>query len=573
MNETKMLKDYPDVLKQWDYELNKGVSTPEFLHAHSNKQYYWKCEVGHPSYLCSLDKKTIRKYGCPVCSNHKVIKGINDFKSSNPQLMLDWDYELNEGIDPESLSPKSITVVNWKCHICGNKWKGRIRDATKKMINCPACSFVDRGHKKHIAALKKNGGIVRKDLLKDWDYTRNERGPDEYSPNSNEIVFWKCHICGHEWKSKVSNRSHGRGCPCCSNRVLVQGVNDLQTTHPDIANEWDYKLNFPITPKDVMHGTAHEYYWICPYGHKPYLKSPNKRTSQHSGCPVCNTGKQSSFAERALFFYTKQLFPDAINRYREIFNNGMELDVYIPSLRLGIEYDGVAFHKPERLDREKRKYLICKENHIKLIRIKEQNLWEVWQNNIADKMYQTEYDGKDLLKLEDTIRWVLGKISFNFSNLHLDINIYRDENKIRNINPGFLKENSLATKYPEIAKEWHPTKNGELTPSMFLCGSSYNAWWLCPVCGNEWRRQINSRVGQKTGCKKCYLERIKTNCPNNKKIYRYSLDGSFLDEWRSISFASRELKINSSNISMCAKGKRKNAGGYVWSYAKKDRLF
>ena len=108
---------------------------------------------------------------------------------------------------------------------------------------------------------------------------------------------------------------------------------------------------------------------------------------------------------------------------------------------------------------------------------------------------------------------------------------------------------------------------------MFLCGSGYNAWWLCPVCGNEWQSQINTRVGQKTGCKKCYLERIKTNCPNNKKIYRYSLEGLFVDEWRSLSFASRVLKINPSNISMCAKGIRKNAGGYVWSYEKKDKLF
>ena len=571
MKETKMLKDYPDVLKQWDYELNSGVSTPEFLPVHSNKQYYWKCKEGHPSYLCSLDKKTIRKYGCPVCSNHKVIKGINDFKSSNPQLMLDWDYELNEGIDPESLSLKSITVVNWKCHICGNKWKGRIRDATKKVINCPACSLVDRGHKKHIAALKKNGGIVRKDLLQDWDYSRNQRGPDEYSPNSNEVVFWKCHICAHEWKSKVSNRSHGRGCPCCSNRVLVQGINDLQTTHPDIANEWDYKLNFPITPRDVMHGTAHEYYWICPNGHEPYLKSPNKRTSQNSGCPECNKGRQSSFAERALFYYVQQMYPDAINRYKNIFNNGMELDVYIPSLSLAIEYDGIAFHKKTKLEREQRKYHICQEHKIKLLRIKEEDIEGMWltQTDNADEIFHTDYDGKNFDKLEDTIRWVISKISFG---KFCDIDLKRDETKIRALSPAYLKKYSLAALYPEIAKEWHPTKNGNLLPNMFLCGSGYKAWWLCPKCGHEWQREINSRVGQKTGCKKCYLERIKTQCPNNKTIYQYSIGGDFIKEWRSLSFAARELHINISNISTCAKGKKQSAGGFKWSYCKKPHL-
>lgn len=405
-----------------------------------------------------------------------------------------------------------------------------------------------------------------------WDFDKNggKKASDVFA-HANHYADWKCKKCGYTWKAKIANRVRpGKGgCPACSGKVLAPGINDLATTHPELAKEWDYEKNHLVTPKDVMHGTATEYWWICPFGHESYLKSPNKRTSQHSGCPICNKGRQSSFAERAVYFYTKQLFSDAVSRYKDIFSNGMELDIYIPSLKLGIEYDGVAFHKPERLEREEHKYLICKENNIKLIRIKEQNLEEVWLSNVADQMYQTEYDGKDLLKLEDTIRWVLGKISFTFNNLPLDINIYRDENKIRNINPSFLKENSLATKYPEIAKQWHPNKNGELTPSMFLCGSGYNAWWLCQTCGNEWQSQINTRVHQKTGCKNCYLERIKTNCPNNKMIYRYSLDGLFIDEWRSVSFASRELKINSSNISMCANGKRKNAGGYVWSYTKK----
>ena len=572
MKESKLLKDYPEELKDWDYELNTGVLNPEFLHAHTDKLYYWKCLKGHPSYQCSLYKKTYRHYGCPVCSNRKVIAGINDFASNCPDKMVDWDYNKNT-LDPSKVPIMSSLKAYWKCHKCGFEWHSEFRDAATKKINCPKCSKIESGHKRHLTALKLNGGITDKKLLLDWDYEKNGRAPSEFSPQSSEYAYWKCHICGFEWRAKISNRSHGRGCPSCGNKVLVKDKNDLATTHPEIAKEWDYEKNYPLTPKDVMHGSAKEYWWVCPFGHKSYLKSPNRRTSQHSGCPICKKGRQSSFAERALFFYIKQIFPDAINRYKDIFNNGMELDIYIPLLKLGIEYDGVAFHKPEKIEREHRKYLICKENGIKLIRIKEQNLEEVWLNDVADKMYQTDYDGKDLLKLERTIKWVLGKITFNFNNLPLDINIYRDENKIRNINPSFLIENSLATKYPEIAKQWHPTKNGELTPSMFLCGSSYNAWWLCPVCGNEWQSQINTRVGQNTGCKKCYLERIKSDCPNNKKIYRYSLDGLYIDEWRSLSHASRELKINPSNISMCANGIRKNAGGFVWSYTKKDRLF
>ena len=84
---------YPDVDLYWDYELNK-VEPKDVSHK-SNNEFYWKCLRGHPSFLCSPYKKIYRKYGCPVCSNRKVIPGINDFASNCPDKMMDWDYVKN----------------------------------------------------------------------------------------------------------------------------------------------------------------------------------------------------------------------------------------------------------------------------------------------------------------------------------------------------------------------------------------------------------------------------------------------------------------------------------------------
>lgn len=347
-------------------------------------------------------------------------------------------------------------------------------------------------------------------------------------------------------------------------RKFIKGINDLQTTHPELAKEWDFKRNYPLTPSDISYGCGKPFYWICPNGHESYQQSPNKRTSQNAGCPECRKGRQSSFAEQALFYYVKKHFPEAINRYKEIFDNGMELDIFVPSLSLAIEYDGVAYHKKNKFEREEKKYQICKEHKIKLIRIKEQSLDEVWDSscNLADEMFQTEYDGKDITKLEETIRWVIQKLIWKTP----DVNIKRDELAIRELGITFFNEKSLASTYPELSKEWHPTKNGKLTPQNVSSGSDYNAWWLCPKCGYKWQTAVNKRTHEKTGCKKCYLERIKTDCPNNVAILQYTLDDKFIREWRSISYASRELGINAPNISMCAKGKRPNAGGYKWKY-------
>ena len=65
--------------------------------------------------------------------------------------------------------------------------------------------------------------------------------------------------------------------------------------------------------------------------------------------------------------------------------------------------------------------------------------------------------------------------------------------------PGY---NDMASKYPNLAAEWHPTKNGELTPATVTWGSNKKVWWLCPKCGYEWQAVINKRtsIGEQCPC-------------------------------------------------------------------------
>jgi len=52
--------------------------------------------------------------------------------------------------------------------------------------------------------------------------------------------------------------------------------------------------------------------------------------------------------------------------------------------------------------------------------------------------------------------------------------------------------NDLATTNPQIASEWHPTKNGELKPTHLSLGSNKKVWWL-GKCGHEWAQTLNDR--------------------------------------------------------------------------------
>ena len=63
--------------------------------------------------------------------------------------------------------------------------------------------------------------------------------------------------------------------------------------------------------------------------------------------------------------------------------------------------------------------------------------------------------------------------------------------------------NCLATKRPDLTLEWHPTKNGDLTPYDITYGCNKYAWWKCLECGYEWKAKIFSRSCNNRGCSQC----------------------------------------------------------------------
>lgn len=63
--------------------------------------------------------------------------------------------------------------------------------------------------------------------------------------------------------------------------------------------------------------------------------------------------------------------------------------------------------------------------------------------------------------------------------------------------------NDLASRYPDIAAQWHPELNGELTPETVTYGSHKKVWWQCSE-GHAWKAMVFSRTGkQKCGCPVC----------------------------------------------------------------------
>lgn len=568
-----VVSDNPQLRSEWDSEKNAPLGLfPNQLKLKSNKKAWWKCDKGHSWQMEVYHRANGRN--CPFCNHKRILPGFNDLTTLFPQLAAEWHPTKNVGKHINDYVKGSAQTVWWLCRQCQHTWEASIRSRTQRQTGCPECAKKVRGETRKKTNLATRKPLSDPLLLKEWDHEKNSKQPHEYLPGANEKAWWICSTCGHSWKALISNRSTlKRGCPCCANLVVIAGENDLATTHPELAQEWHPAKNLPLTPQEVRAGSHRKVWWQCPVGHS-YQASLSHR-SHGTNCPICNAGRQTSFAEQAFFYYIKQIYPDAQNRVHGLLGKRMELDIYIPSIRLAIEYDGVFWHnhnKPNKQERDKKKYALCQAKKIRLIRIREgadSNSYE-----LADEVWHMDnLENPD--QLSRLIQLVVDKLDprshfltrISPQNIHspVHVNVKRDEFKIRRYHQP-LKKNSLAEQFPEIAATWHPTRNGKLTPQMFLTGSTQRIWWLCPVCQKEWATTIYHRTRSNTGCPACYQAHIKENHPNAIPIYQYSKEWELVHIWESISIAARALKINPSNITTCAKHERNLAGGFHWEY-------
>lgn len=270
------------------------------------------------------------------------------------------------------------------------------------------------------------------ELLSQWDYEKNEKSPDKVTHGSKYRAWWVCteHPVKVSYPSTVNNKYHGRGCPYCSGDLPVVGVNDLQTTDPELAEE----LKYPEQAKEVSRGSEKVLEWVCReckrewkravyaravrghgclscarkkstrstlYETSPELFSELKDKDESLGnmsnepkdwvcsecghqwvayvynrskgtrCPKCSkTLNKVSYAEESIFKVVADIFPDAIQSSRKIIPP-KELDIYIPSKNIAIEFNGIYWHSEEKsgMDYHRNKTLLCQEKGIRLIHI------------------------------------------------------------------------------------------------------------------------------------------------------------------------------------------------------------
>ncbi len=481
----------PELVKEWDYEKNGSLKPSEFAPG-SEKKVWWKCDKGH-SWKAQI-KSRVKGRGCPICSNKKILLGYNDLFTTNPELKGEWDFEKNISISPYELTAGSTKKAWWICSDCGFSWHAVINSRAIGR-GCPACGKAkSRINRMRTMAAKNPLFDKYPELEKEWDYEKNKDiDITLLAASSNKIAWWKCEQ-GHSFKTRISTRTlHNVGCPYCHNQKVLTGINDLQTLNPGLADEWDYEKNYPLIPSEVFSHGSKLVWWKCPVCGNSWKAKINNR-AHGRGCPKCNPNG-TSFVEQTLYYYLKAVFSDAQNRF--IFQN-VEFDIYIPSLKTAIEYDGSYYHSSDKaLVRDEKKDKFCKDNDIRLIRLREIPL------RTTTDAVNISCDCSTWGDLEETCKALIDYIKPETST---DISIKRDYTNIIGSRREQKKKNSFGTQYPQILQEWDYEKNAPLDPEFFSRGSNVKVWWKCKDCGNYWQAQISNRC-RGSGCPHCFLKR------------------------------------------------------------------
>lgn len=421
------------------------------------------------------------------------LKKMGKTVADHPELLKEWDYQANSEL-PENVNAPSKKKAYWIGSKCSHHWDASISERLRG-YGCPICSG------KRIVPGINDFGSRHSLLAKEWHPTKNgDLLPTMLAATSHKTVWWLC-AKGHQYESSIDSRVRGRGCPYCAHKLVLNGINDLATVNPRLADEWSDK-NSPLKPTDVFANSHKRVFWRCALCHEEWSATIGSRQAGN-GCPKCAKRMQSSFPEQAIYYYVHQAYPDAVNGYREIFDKVMELDIYVPTLSLGIEYDGNRWHSNEKSkSREKTKYSICKEKGITLLRIREKNKHgREAESDDCDVQINVNIN----IKPKD-LNLLMSLLSSYLPDIH-DIDVERDRTAILAQYISGIREKSLESLYPELVKEWHPTKNGDLLPSMFSPRMDKKVWWQCPL-GHAYEDTPAHRTGMGTNCPYCSNRRL-----------------------------------------------------------------
>jgi DNA-directed RNA polymerase subunit RPC12/RpoP len=328
-------------------------------------------------------------------------------------------------------------------------------------------------------------------LAQQWHPKKNGAlTPRDIAASSHKRVWWICEK-GHEWLTSVSNRIQGKGCPYCSGRATCED-NCLQTLKPQLAREWHPTKNGSLSPRDITPGSNKKVWWICKKGHV-WLASANNRTNGRA-CPYCSG--RTVCQDNCLETHNPELATEwhptrngdltardvTAGSHKKAWwkcSHNHEWAAVVSSRSAGCGCPYCSGRRP------------TKDTCLAAVRPDVAADWHPTKNGTLT--------ARDVAAFSSRSVWWMCKKGHEWSA------------SLSNRTQGngcpycsgraACEDNCLQTLKPKLSREWHPTKNGCLTPRDVTIGSKKKFWWKCEK-GHEWQTAVCHRT-RGSGCPYC----------------------------------------------------------------------
>ena len=229
-------------------------------------------------------------------------------------------------------------------------------------IGCPKCKFVEISSPKNVEDFIKDAMIIHGDK---YDYSNSE-----YINTKIKLEIF-CLKHGSFYQTP-SSHLRGSGCPQCAveesiinnSKNVEDFIKDAVVIHGD---KYDYSSS-------EYNGCFEKTIIKCKK-HGEFKQSPNNHL-QGCGCPKCSV--TISKAHAIVFDFISNYYV-AINNDRSILN-GLEIDVYVPDLRFGVEINGVYYHSEnyKSSNYHYSKSLVAQNNNVKLLQFWDYEIYNKW---------------------------------------------------------------------------------------------------------------------------------------------------------------------------------------------------
>jgi hypothetical protein len=482
----------PQVASEW-HPTRNGALTPDDVLGGSARKAWWRCPLDPSHVWCAkICNRVARGQGCPRCQH-----GPGSRPRLSRALAKEWHPEKNGALKPSDVTMGSHRTVWWRCRRNPeHDWQASIRDRVEG-TRCPYCINRRTDDENCLAR-------THPEIAAEWHATKNDLlTPFDVVAGSGHLVWWKCaNGDDHEWAQHVYVRTGvSPACPFCVNQ-RVSITNALSATHPKLAREWHDWRNGELRPDDLVGGSNRSVWWRCAKGPDHEWRGVvAARAKRGIGCPFCSNQRVSmtnSLAAR---------FPALAAEWHPTKNKRLTpSDVVYASNRkvwwrcaAGPDHEWATAISHRTANKSGCPFCWGRRasvtNSLASLAPDLAREWHPKRNRSLTPHDVTCGSAK-------RVWWKCPRGPDHEWDTPVNKRGLRGDSCPFCSGRRASVTNSLGSLFPEIAREWHGTKNGSVTPDLVLAAAKDSYWWLCPR-RHAWRGSVRDRTIRSRHCPIC----------------------------------------------------------------------